>query len=227
MDLGSAKEVDAVVIQKRTAYSQYVTKVTLQTSLDGSTWTNVNSGNQFAASQSGDGVNYKRVLTFSSSRVARYVKIKVVSWNNHISMRVAVREVVGAGACQACTTPSCPATKVSGTCTLTANAVCAYPAACPCKKALHGRIITRPTHRRRRSHWNMDGGSDGKGDHCEGDCDKNSHCESGLVCVHDDNGIYSACGGDRYGSSDHCVDSTWNYASNPLGLSTAASCCGQ
>jgi len=48
---------------------------------------------------------------------------------------------------------------------------------------------------------------------CQGDCDGDSDCQSGLVCVH--NAVPNGCGGEMYSSfADYCGDSTTNAAAN-------------
>ena len=49
---------------------------------------------------------------------------------------------------------------------------------------------------------------------CEGDCDSDSHCESGLVCYHrssnswgyNDDAVPPGCSGTAYQGADYCYD---------------------
>jgi hypothetical protein len=88
MDLGASERVAGVVVQGRKEGlhgNQYVKSFTIRYSTDGSTWQDVpdwkfNGG-------SGD---TKREVRFPSVITARYVRLVVESWNNHISMRAGI-----------------------------------------------------------------------------------------------------------------------------------------
>ena len=84
IDAGSALSVYGVRVQGRAAgrYSnQKVTAFTVQHSTDDSTWSDVDGGAAFT-DDSGD-FN----ALFATPVMAQYIRITVVSWNHHISMR--------------------------------------------------------------------------------------------------------------------------------------------
>ena len=83
IDLGSSMSVVGVETQGRASSSQMVTAYTVQTSVDKITFDTVPG--QFAG---GNGEDY--VLGTFPATQARYVKIVVVSWVGHVSMRAGV-----------------------------------------------------------------------------------------------------------------------------------------
>ena len=88
LDAGGVLPVQGIRLQKRTTCcSQYVTSFTVQTSSDLVSWSDVDGGAVFRGSRKADGDNDIRNAYFSEAVEARYVKIIVQSWNNHISMR--------------------------------------------------------------------------------------------------------------------------------------------
>jgi hypothetical protein len=83
IDLGSVNTVVGIVTQKRQDHpSQYVTSVRVDGSVDGSSWYTA------AAQLSNNGAGN---LDFNSPVTARYIKIHVLAWVEHISMRAGVR----------------------------------------------------------------------------------------------------------------------------------------
>ena len=85
MDTGSVQAIGAVTTQGRTAHGQYVKGYTVQYSTDGTNWQSVDGGKTFTANTASD---YTKVTNaFSKPVYARYLRIVVTSWNNHISMR--------------------------------------------------------------------------------------------------------------------------------------------
>ena len=92
LDLGEAKTVVGTVIQPRGENYQYVTEYTVSTSLDGNSWTDV------AGSYDGHATDLKENLFSDGASVrARYVRLIVVSWSDHISLRADVLIADGTG----------------------------------------------------------------------------------------------------------------------------------
>lgn len=85
IDAGSAHDVIGVETQGRTEHGQFVTQYTVQVSLDGRTFSNIDGGAVFVGN-SGDG-NAKVRAYFAHPVEARYVRIIVHAWVGHISMR--------------------------------------------------------------------------------------------------------------------------------------------
>ena len=96
IDAGSTLPVYGVQIQTRccSPNSQRVTALTIQHSTDGSTWSVVDGGITFTpaaneltpASGNFDKQGHERIL-FATPVMARYIRITVVTWVDHISMR--------------------------------------------------------------------------------------------------------------------------------------------
>ena len=87
LDLGKPRQVAGTVIQPRSGYEgiQYVTEYTVSTSLDGKNWTAV----------PGKYIGHAKVTSankFSNGALvgARYVRMIVTKWTNHISLRADV-----------------------------------------------------------------------------------------------------------------------------------------
>ena len=91
-DLGYIRTVNRIIIQKRGGeYStQYVTKLKVQYSDDGTNWIWVEGENIFDASQTTDHKDYKRSIYFNSSFNCRYIKIHPTEYISHISMRYGI-----------------------------------------------------------------------------------------------------------------------------------------
>jgi len=83
MDLGSARTVLGVVESGRAGSSQWVTSFTVQTSIDGVTFTSETEPFSSGSAQA----DYNLV----NAAEARYVRIVVYSYHGHSSMRAAVR----------------------------------------------------------------------------------------------------------------------------------------
>ena len=90
VDLGAVRSVSGVVTQKRRDADQYVKTLSVKTSTDGSTWTDVDGGAVFAANTAAQSYSAKTTITFSSAVQARYVKLFVLTYHNHMSMRFGV-----------------------------------------------------------------------------------------------------------------------------------------
>merc|ERR1712178_539196 len=88
MDLGKPTAVVGTVIGQRNSCRncQYVTRYKVQTSLDGKTFTEVPG--QFKGSGPQDWSEYQAL--FPSAIMARYVRLVVLAWKGHISMRADV-----------------------------------------------------------------------------------------------------------------------------------------
>ena len=92
MDLGAERLVAGTVIQPRVGNSQYVTQYTVTTSLDGKTWTSV------AGTYTGHNSQLRENKFAGGALVrARYVRIVVGKWGNHISLRADVLVSAGDG----------------------------------------------------------------------------------------------------------------------------------
>eukprot|EP00994_Dinema_validum_P004160 NODE_219_length_2199_cov_177.880000_g142_i6.p1 GENE.NODE_219_length_2199_cov_177.880000_g142_i6~~NODE_219_length_2199_cov_177.880000_g142_i6.p1 ORF type:complete len:699 (-),score=173.73 NODE_219_length_2199_cov_177.880000_g142_i6:103-2148(-) len=87
MDMGEEKEITGVAIQGRRGYGQRVTKFKVKISNDGRRYKWVDGGKVYSGNDDNDTV--KKVL-FNEPVGARYVRIVVISWRGHISMRCAV-----------------------------------------------------------------------------------------------------------------------------------------
>ena len=91
-DLGTEQLVAGTVIQPRNGNSQYVNQYTVSTSLDKKTWTSL----------PGDYVGHSSQLRenkFTGGGIyrARYVRMTVKKWGNHISLRADVLIATGSG----------------------------------------------------------------------------------------------------------------------------------
>lgn len=91
MDLGSVKSVGGVVTQGRHDApwnNQMVTSFSVKVSSDNAVWTDVDGGHVFTGNTvAGDA---KVTSTFASPVDARFVRIVVQSWTNHVSLRAGV-----------------------------------------------------------------------------------------------------------------------------------------
>ncbi|XP_078352588.1 uncharacterized protein LOC144637397 isoform X1 [Oculina patagonica] len=104
VDIGSYTTVTGIATQGRNSirWSQWVTKFKLQYSVDGVIFqfyqepAGNNSAKVFTGNQDSDTVVYNKL---SPPITARYVRLRPVAWNNHISMRM---ELYG---CQGCMEP--------------------------------------------------------------------------------------------------------------------------
>ena len=90
VDLGAVQSVSGVVTQKRNNVDQYVKTLSVKTSTDGSTWTDVDGGAVFTANTAAQSRSAKTTIAFSSAVQARYVKLFVLTYQDHISMRFGV-----------------------------------------------------------------------------------------------------------------------------------------
>ena len=90
MDLGQERQVAGTVIQCRLHTEQYVTEYTVSTSLDGKSWTAV------PGKYIGD-AKLTSENKFSNGALvgARYVRMIVTKWTNHISLRADVLIATG------------------------------------------------------------------------------------------------------------------------------------
>jgi hypothetical protein len=86
IDAGFEAEIHGVVIQARLHYWQMVTKFKVLTSNDGHHFTYVESGREFTGNNQ---PNVKNTMRFTPVN-ARYVRIEVRAWNQHISARAAL-----------------------------------------------------------------------------------------------------------------------------------------
>eukprot|EP00964_Phaeocystis_antarctica_P121327 scaffold84995_cov60-Phaeocystis_antarctica.AAC.1 len=86
INAGGNVPVYGIRVQGRAYYNngQYVTSVTVQHSADGSTWIYVDGGATFTG-VSGSFGNFD--ARFASPVMAQYIRITVVTWSGHISMR--------------------------------------------------------------------------------------------------------------------------------------------
>merc|ERR1712054_333275 len=102
IDLGTVHTVTGVTTQGRAASqwdNQYITGYTVKTSVDGFIFTDV------PGTYSGQQGDEHKAAIFPSAVRARYVKLVVVSWNAHCSMRAGV--ILGSGECDAKPEPEC------------------------------------------------------------------------------------------------------------------------
>ena len=85
LDLGEERLVGGTVIQPRGKNYQYVTEYTVSTSRDGESWISVPGVYQGHATE-------VKEVRFSDGGVvrARYVRLIVRSWKNHVSLRADV-----------------------------------------------------------------------------------------------------------------------------------------
>jgi len=91
MDLGSVQQVGGVVTQGRHdkwGPGQYVKSYQVKTSVDGKSWSGVDSSKTFQANKASS--DEKITNTFKVPVKARWVRIIVKTWNIIISMRAAV-----------------------------------------------------------------------------------------------------------------------------------------
>ena len=88
MDLGATEIVVGTAIQARGA-TQYVTEYTVETSIDGESWSDVVGTYTF--SYTGDKTDTKdNIFTNNQQIRARYVRIVVQKWEGHIALRADV-----------------------------------------------------------------------------------------------------------------------------------------
>ncbi|XP_066019015.1 uncharacterized protein [Pocillopora verrucosa] len=101
VDLNTFARVTVVATQGRNGFKEWVTKYSLQYSDDGVTFTfykepDSNSEKVFDGNRDSDTVVYNKL---TSPITARYIRLKPMTWNNHISMRM---DLYG---CPGCTSP--------------------------------------------------------------------------------------------------------------------------
>jgi hypothetical protein len=90
MDTGSVRKIMGVVTQPRGDENQMVTSYTVSVSDDNLTWKDVDGGVTFTGNVVGSDRNVKVQNEFAAAVQARYVRINVVSWDGHLSMRAGV-----------------------------------------------------------------------------------------------------------------------------------------
>ncbi len=84
IDAGKVTSIEGVITQGRAYSGQWVTAFKVAVSDDGTTWHDVECGRVFAANTNGE---TDKTNAFEKPMMARYVRLIVVNWNNHISMR--------------------------------------------------------------------------------------------------------------------------------------------
>lgn len=87
MDLSSTKKVKGVQIQGRRDHDQVVTSFTVSVSTDGHNFHSIDGGRVFKYNSKHSGLDN---VWFANEVNARYVRIVVASWHNHVSMRAGV-----------------------------------------------------------------------------------------------------------------------------------------
>ena len=90
IDAGRLVTVRGVVTQGRANWDQWVTKYSVQTSTDGSTWTQAQRFNNGNTNR-----NTKVQHELSKPVRARYVRFVVHAWHGHCSMRAGLRTCAG------------------------------------------------------------------------------------------------------------------------------------
>merc|ERR1711953_985769 len=85
--LSEKSHVIGVVTQGRHDYNQWVKSYSIQTSIDGVTFEDYNEGQVFAANSDRDTKVYNQ---FHTAVAAQYVRLVVVTWDHHVSMRADV-----------------------------------------------------------------------------------------------------------------------------------------
>jgi hypothetical protein len=86
IDAGFETEIHGVVLQSRLNSWQMITKFKLLTSVDGHHFTYVENGREFAGNNH---YNVKNTVRIAPVK-ARYVRIEVLGWREHISARAAL-----------------------------------------------------------------------------------------------------------------------------------------
>jgi len=97
-DLGSIMLIDRIITMPRKTspwQGQRVTKFTVQVSNDNWAWTNVDNKATFLGPAVGTDPESKTVAVFAAPVLARFVRIVVVEWSEHISLRWGVGAVGG------------------------------------------------------------------------------------------------------------------------------------
>ena len=93
MDLGTVQPVDGVLVQGRKDHNQHVTKFTVATSIDGTTFEPVESAKEFTYARANDKDDSKYLSEGRRNRfgtvMARYVRIYPIDCIEHYSMRAA------------------------------------------------------------------------------------------------------------------------------------------
>ena len=87
IDLGAVAEVRGVVVQGHRTSNEWVTLLKVTTSLDGSSWGDMDGGKNFVGSSDRDTMVR---ITFAASTPARFVRLLPQDWHSRISMRAAV-----------------------------------------------------------------------------------------------------------------------------------------
>ena len=82
-DVGSEKQIAGVVTQCISWERICVTSLKVKTSLDGTTWADVEEGKTYKANTIGHGINEKVEIRFDSPVRGRYVRIYAQEWGNH------------------------------------------------------------------------------------------------------------------------------------------------
>ena len=88
MDAGAIRPIVGIETQRRRNSGQRVTGYKVMTSRDGRTWAFVDGGKVFSGNENNEA---KVLQRFSSAVMARYVRLVVQTWSQHISMRAALR----------------------------------------------------------------------------------------------------------------------------------------
>ena len=88
INAGSATTVFGVRVRRRVYYNQYVTAITVQYSIDGTSWSKVDA----TSSETMDGAIFTDTsgnfdARFATAVTAQYIRITVQNWVNHPSMR--------------------------------------------------------------------------------------------------------------------------------------------
>jgi hypothetical protein len=92
INAGGQVPITGVVVQSRRNSDQRVTKFHVKHSLDGSTWLDVDGGAHFVVATGTPGPTTNKIdgAVFENPVMAQYIRIIVLEWVNHISMRAAL-----------------------------------------------------------------------------------------------------------------------------------------
>mmetsp|Transcript_4955 Transcript_4955/g.9855 ORF Transcript_4955/g.9855 Transcript_4955/m.9855 type:complete len:635 (-) Transcript_4955:450-2354(-) len=90
LDLGSVQQVAGIITLPRARSSQRVTGYRVEVSTDGKAWDSVDDRCVFDGNAPQASPDCREVVRFSHLYTARFVKIVVQSWHEHISMRAGV-----------------------------------------------------------------------------------------------------------------------------------------
>jgi len=104
LDVGNVQLIAGVATQGRASTGQWVTSYTVQYSVDGASYLDVNNGAMFIGNIDTSTI---RVNTFPEAVQARYIRIRPQTWNGWVSMRCDVMVRAGVSGCGGESAGSC------------------------------------------------------------------------------------------------------------------------